>query len=37
MEVQPNVQLLFAVMLRSKDPDWLGEMMAWLEAQDGGD
>lgn len=37
MEVQPNVQLLFAVMLRSKDPGWVGEMMTWLEAQDGGE
>ncbi|MEL7338230.1 MAG: hypothetical protein AAFN70_18715, partial [Planctomycetota bacterium] len=37
MEVQQNVQLLVAVMLRSKDPDWLGEMMAWQEAQDGGE
>lgn len=32
-EVQPNVQLLFAIMLQSKGPEWVGEMMTWLEGR----
>lgn len=32
-EVQQNVQLQFAVMLRSKDPEWIGEMVTCLEAR----
>ncbi len=31
--VQPNVQLLVAVLLRSKDSAWAGEMLDWLETQ----
>lgn len=37
MEVQKNVELLVAVMLRSKDRKWVCEMMSWLEKQDSGD
>ncbi len=33
-QMQPNVLLLSAVMLRSRAPEWVAEMMAWLEAQD---
>lgn len=36
MEVPQNVQLLVAVMLRSKDRKWVCEMMNWLETQDSG-
>lgn len=32
-DVPPSVQLLVAVMLRSEDPEWVGKMMSWLEAQ----
>lgn len=36
MEVQQNVQLLVAVMLRSEDCRWVSEMMSWLEKQGSG-
>lgn len=36
IEVQQNVQLLVAVMLRSKDRNWVCEMMSWLEKQGSG-
>ncbi|MEJ6404793.1 hypothetical protein [Yoonia sp. 2307UL14-13] len=32
-EVPPNVQLLVAVLLRSKDAAWVGEMLDWLKKQ----
>lgn len=35
-DMPPNVQLLCAIMLRSKDPKWVGEMITWLEAQNSG-
>ncbi len=32
-EVPANVQLLCAVLLRSRDPAWVNEMATWLETQ----
>lgn len=32
-EIQANVQLLCAVLLRSRDPAWVNEMATWLETQ----
>ncbi|MEM9578450.1 MAG: hypothetical protein AAF999_15735 [Pseudomonadota bacterium] len=36
MEVQQNVQVLVAAMLRSEDGKWFCEMMSWLEKRGSG-